>query len=99
MIRRPPRSALFPYTTLFRSDHHRWTVEDLRPATAVLLDCFGPQRLMFGSDWPVCVVAGGWASWAAAVEELLAPLSATELDQVLNGTATRAYGLRIAQAT
>src|SRR3712207_8275070 len=62
MIRRPPRSALFPYTTLFRSDHHRWTVEDLRPATDVLLDCFGPQRLMFGSDWPVCVVAGGWRS-------------------------------------
>jgi L-fuconolactonase len=79
------------------ADHRRWTVEDLRPATDVLLDCFGPQRLMFGSDWPVCVVAGGWASWAAAVEDLLAPLSTAELDQVLNGTATRAYGLRIAQ--
>ena len=78
------------------ADHHRWTVEDLRPATDVLLDCFGPQRLMFGSDWPVCVVAGGWARWAAAAEELLAPLSAAELGQVLTGTATRAYGLGIA---
>ena len=79
------------------ADHRRWTVEDLRPAADVLLDCFGPRRLMFGSDWPVCVVAGGWASWAAAAEDLLAPLSAAELDQVLTGTATRAYGLRIAQ--
>jgi predicted TIM-barrel fold metal-dependent hydrolase len=51
---------------------------------------------MFGSDWPVCVVAGGWARWAAAAEELLAPLSAAELGQVLTGTATRAYGLGIA---
>jgi predicted TIM-barrel fold metal-dependent hydrolase len=75
------------------ADHRRWTVEDLRPATDVLLDCFGPQRLMFGSDWPVCVVAGGWARWAAAAEELLARLSAAELDQVLTGTAARAYGL------
>ena len=78
------------------ADHRHWTVEDLRPATDVLLDCFGPQRLMFGSDWPVCVVAGGWASWASAAEELLAALSAAERDEVLNGTAARAYGLRSA---
>ena len=50
-------------------------VEDLRPVATELLDDFGPQRLMFGSDWPVCRVAGGWAAWASAVEELLAPLS------------------------
>ena len=81
------------------ADHRRWTVDDLRPATDVLLDCFGPQRLMFGSDWPVCVVAGGWARWAAAAEELLAQLSRAELNQVLVSTATRAYGLRAAQAT
>jgi L-fucono-1,5-lactonase len=81
------------------ADHRRWTVDDLRPATDVLLDCFGPQRLMFGSDWPVCVVAGGWARWAAAAEELLAQLSRAELNQVLVGTATRVYGLRAAQAT
>ena len=39
-----------------------WTVEDLRPVATELLDDFGPQRLMFGSDWPVCRVAGGWAA-------------------------------------
>ena len=74
------------------ADHENWTVEDLRPVATELLDDFGPQRLMFGSDWPVCRVAGGWAAWASAAEELLGPLSPAELDQVLSGTARRTYG-------
>jgi predicted TIM-barrel fold metal-dependent hydrolase len=59
----------------------------------VLLSAFGPDRLMFGSDWPVCVLAGGWNRWAAAVEELLAGCSGTETDAVLAGTATDFYHL------
>ena len=73
------------------ADHEDWSVDDLRPVARELLDDFGPQRLMFGSDWPVCRVAGGWAAWASAAEELLAPLSPGELDQVLSGTARRTY--------
>jgi predicted TIM-barrel fold metal-dependent hydrolase len=75
------------------ADHRSWTTNDLRPVAQELLDGFGPQRLMFGSDWPVCRVAGGWAAWASAAEELLAPLSPAELDQVLSGTAVRTYDL------
>jgi L-fuconolactonase len=73
------------------ADHEDWTMDDLRPVAEELLDDFGPQRLMFGSDWPVCRIAGGWAVWAAAAEELLTPLSTAELDQVLSGTARRTY--------
>jgi L-fuconolactonase len=75
------------------ADHESWSTRDLRPVAKVLLEEFGPQRLMFGSDWPVCRVAGGWAAWASAAEELLAPLSPADLDQVLQGTARRTYGI------
>ncbi|MGW3136963.1 amidohydrolase family protein [Streptomyces sp. NPDC001139] len=75
------------------ADHEQWTVDDIRPVWEVLLAAFGPDRLMFGSDWPVCVLAGGWHRWAATVEELLADLSAAETEAVLAGTATTFYRL------
>jgi predicted TIM-barrel fold metal-dependent hydrolase len=75
------------------ADHEKWTVDDIRPVWDVLLSAFGPDRLMFGSDWPVCVLAGGWNRWAAAVEELLGGCSGTETDAVLAGTATDFYHL------
>jgi L-fuconolactonase len=75
------------------ADHEKWTVDDIRPVWEVLLAAFGPDRLMFGSDWPVCVLAGGWNRWAATVAELLAGCSAAETEAVLAGTATTFYGL------
>ncbi|MCX3058294.1 amidohydrolase family protein [Streptomyces beihaiensis] len=75
------------------ADHEKWTVDDIRPVWEVLLSAFGPERLMFGSDWPVCLLAGGWNRWAAAVEELLAGCSAAETEAVLAGTATTFYRL------
>ena len=76
------------------ADHEKWTVADIRPVWDVLLSAFGPYRLMFGSDWPVCVLAGGWNPWAATVEELLADCSASETRAILAGTATDFYRLR-----
>ncbi|WP_432584739.1 amidohydrolase family protein [Streptomyces sp. HD1123-B1] len=75
------------------ADHQRWTLTDIRPVWDVLLSAFGPERLMFGSDWPVCVLAGGWNRWAAAVEELLAHCSPDETAAILTGTATAFYRL------
>ena len=75
------------------ADHEKWTVDDIRPVWDVLLSAFGPDRLMFGSDWPVCVLAGGWNRWAATVEELLDGCSATEIHALLAGTATAFYHL------
>lgn len=75
------------------ADHDAWTIDDIRPAWEVLLGAFGAERLMFGSDWPVCVLAGGWNRWAATVEELLAGCSADETEAVLAGTAAGFYHL------
>ncbi|CCK26008.1 hypothetical protein BN159_1629 [Streptomyces davaonensis JCM 4913] len=75
------------------ADHVKWTTTDIRPVWEVLLDAFGADRLMFGSDWPVCVLAGGWNRWAYAVEELLAGCSAAETGAVLSGSATAFYRL------
>ncbi|MEU6254356.1 amidohydrolase family protein [Streptomyces sp. NPDC047043] len=75
------------------ADHEKWTVDDIRPVWDVLLSAFGPDRLMFGSDWPVANLAGGWNRWAATVEELLDGCSDTEIHAVLAGTATTFYHL------
>ena len=75
------------------ADHHKWAIEDIRPVWDALLTAFGPDRLMFGSDWPVCLLAGGWNRWADAVEHLLDGCSPTEIHAVLAGTATAFYRL------
>ena len=75
------------------ADHQRWSVADLRPAWETVLDAFGPRRLLFGSDWPVCLLAASWERWAATIAEFLAPLSPDEADAVLRTTATATYGL------
>lgn len=71
-----------------------WTIESIRPFAAHLLECFGADRVMFGSDWPVCLV--GASSYAEVVElheSLVAHLTAAELTQIRGGTAVRWYGL------
>jgi L-fuconolactonase len=75
------------------ADHHRWSLADLRPAWDTVLDAFGPRRLLFGSDWPVCLLAASWERWAAIIAELIAPLSPDEADAVLTRTATATYRL------
>src|SRR6202142_1727445 len=75
-----------------------WTVADLRPYVDVVLDAFGPERVLFGSDWPVCLVACGSAGWMEIVSELVARLSPAERAAVLGGNAQRAYRLGVARA-
>ncbi|MFD8082445.1 amidohydrolase family protein [Kitasatospora sp. NPDC059722] len=75
------------------ADHEAWTTADIRPAWDVLLSAFGPDRLMFGSDWPVANLAGGWNRWAETVDELLDGCSADETSAILAGTATAFYRL------
>lgn len=77
-----------------------WQIDDLRPAVDHVLDRFGPQRLLWGSDWPVVNLAGGYDRWFAAAESLLAGLSSSEQADVFGGNAGRIYvakrGRRIA---
>ncbi|MEU6197248.1 amidohydrolase family protein [Streptomyces sp. NPDC047061] len=72
------------------ADPASWTVDDLRPYADTVLDAFGPDRLMFGSDWPVCVLAGSYGEVFDAATELIAPADRTA---VFETTATRVYGL------
>nr|WP_107908523.1 amidohydrolase family protein [Streptomyces chartreusis] len=70
-----------------------WTVTDLRPYADAVLEAFGPGRLMFGSDWPVCTLAATYAEVLDAAAELTAALSGAERTQVFEGTAAGVYGL------
>ncbi len=70
-----------------------WTVETLRPYVDHLLASFGPERLLWGSDWPVVELAGGFERWRAASLELLAGLDERERAGVLGGNAVRFYGI------
>ena len=68
-----------------------WQIADLRPAADHVRDCFGPQRLLWGSDWPVVNLAGGYDRWFATAETLLAGLSPAEQADVFGGNAGRIY--------
>lgn len=70
-----------------------WTPETLRPYVEHLLECFGPERLVFGSDWPVLTLVGSYDDWLSAVRGYLAPLTAVERAAVLGGNAVRVYRL------
>jgi L-fuconolactonase len=75
------------------ADFNAWTVEDLRPYAETVLEAFGPERLIFGSDWPVCTVAASYAQWAGTVRELIGSLSEREQEMVLGANAVKTYGL------
>lgn len=70
-----------------------WTVEDLRPYAEHVLDVFGPKRVMWGSDWPVCRLRGEYDEWRDAAETLTATLDETGKARVFGGTASEFYGL------
>lgn len=70
-----------------------WDDDAVRRVLDVLLDAFGPQRLAFGSDWPVCTLTSSWAQWADLVAGRAAGLAAADRDALFGGTATRAYRL------
>lgn len=69
-----------------------WTDDDLRPYVVAALRLFGPRRVMFGSDWPVCLPAASYARVLSAVEAVL-PIDEDDRREVLGGTAARVYRL------
>ncbi len=75
------------------ADWDRWRPEHLKPYVDVALDAFGPERLMFGSDWPVCELAGTYQQVFDALNEALGPISETERSNIFFETANRFYGL------
>jgi L-fuconolactonase len=75
------------------ADWAKWTVDQLRPYADVALAAFGPDRLLFGSDWPVCLLATSYLGWVETVDELIADLAPAERDAVTGGNARRLYRL------
>jgi L-fuconolactonase len=75
------------------ADWAHWSPQDLQPYFDVVLDAFGPNRLMAGSDWPVCLLATTHQNWFSTLREFISPLSAAEQDMILGGVATHVYSL------
>ena len=71
----------------------RWQRADFTPYLETVLEAFGPERLMFGSDWPVCLLSADYREVVGIVEDLFARLSGHERAAVWGGTAARFYGL------
>lgn len=70
-----------------------WTADDLKPGIDFALEKFGANRLMFGSDWPVLILAGDYAQVFSETRKALAGLSQAEQDAIWGGTANRFYNL------
>lgn len=70
-----------------------WISKDIQPCLEVALDSFGPDRLMVGSDWPVCTLAASYGQWFDLVADAVSALSKDEQNAVLSGTASRFYRL------
>lgn len=77
------------------ADWHRWRPEHVRPYLDVALDAFGPERLMIGSDWPVCTVAGSYLQVMNVVMDYLDRYPANIRDAVLGGNAERFWNLNL----
>jgi L-fuconolactonase len=75
------------------ADWNRWTIEDLHRYINAALDSFGPERLMIGSDWPVCTVAGGYGKVLDVVRTAISGRPQAERDAVLGKTARRFWNL------
>ncbi|MFF9128263.1 amidohydrolase family protein [Streptomyces sp. NPDC014889] len=70
-----------------------WRTEDFKPYADTVLDAFGPQRLLFGSDWPVCTLEADYAGVVGIAESLTEALGPREKEAVFRGNAIRVYRL------
>lgn len=77
------------------ADHNNWSVDDIRPYVHHILGMYGTDRLMFGTDWPVCTLAAEYGSVADATREILVGLNPAAKDDVFGGVATRFYRLEV----
>lgn len=88
-------SAFCKLSGLLTEAGSRTSDSDLQPYVDVLLESFGPQRLMWGSDWPVLTMAGDYPSWFAQAQRLTDILPIADASDLFGGTAARFYGLEI----
>ena len=76
------------------ADWNHWKPEDMIPYLDVVLEAFGPKRLMFGSDWPVCLLAAGYGHVKQLVESYVEVNAAEHKHDIFGGNAKRFYGVK-----
>jgi L-fuconolactonase len=76
------------------ADFNHWSEDQLKPYFDVVIEAFGPSRLMFGSDWPVCLVGVEYHRWLEIIKEVIKPLSLHEQDWILGKTSQKIYQLK-----
>lgn len=77
------------------ADWQHWKLDDFKQYLEVVFDCFGPQRLMFGSDWPVCTLAASYAEVVLIVQDYVRGLSPEVQAGIFGGNALQFYGLPV----
>ena len=70
-----------------------WSADHLAPTVDHCLDCFGPERVVFGGDWPVCTLGASFSDWVEALREIVAKRSPEEQRNLWHGNAMRFYEL------
>lgn len=78
-----------------RAEKGRWTADDLAPIVNHCLDEFGADRVVFGSDWPVCTRVASLREWVTALKEIIGERPQAEQHKLLHDNAVRFYGLRV----
>jgi L-fuconolactonase len=78
---------------LTEAEPERWCEEDLIPYAARVVECFGTERVLYGSDWPVLTLAGSYVDWYGFAERFTAGWSAAERSRFYGDNAVRVYGL------
>jgi len=78
---------------LTEADLDAWTSEDVRPFVEHALECFGPDRLLYGGDWPVLRLAADYPTWVDLLETMLSACTDAERRSIFRGTAERIYAL------
>ena len=79
---------------LTEADHKAWRAEQFRPYLDTVFEAFGPARLMYGSDWPVCLFAGSYEQAFRLVDDYARGLTDAERAGLLGGNCARFYGAR-----
>jgi len=78
------------------ADWIHWKTEDIHPYLDIVFEAFGPERLMFGSDWPVCLLAASYRQVKEVIEHYVGAHAATHKYDIFGGNAIRFYGLKAA---
>jgi L-fuconolactonase len=77
------------------ADHGRWTRDELRPYIEHVIACFGPDRILYGGDWPVSELAGSYLQWLAMLDWATSGFSPTDKRKLFRDNAVKAYRLRV----